>query len=76
MLTGLSGWEIVAFAGLCALAYMAVAGTIGFTLAWLIYGERAPRAVAAPAPKPAVAPVPAPVPQPAPAPGFAPAATA
>jgi hypothetical protein len=73
MLTGLTGWEVVAFAALCALAYMAVAGTIGFTMAWLIYGERAPRPVPAPAPKPMAPPmmVAPPMPAPAPAPDFA-----
>jgi hypothetical protein len=59
MLTGLQAWEIVALAGLFALAFMAVSCTIGFTLAWLIYGERAPRAVPVPAPKPVAPPVPA-----------------
>ena len=62
MLTRLNEWDIIALAGLCALGYLAVSSTIGFTLAWVLYRERVPASVPAVAPKSAIQPAPMPEP--------------
>jgi|GEM_PF-3028274 len=37
---GLEPWEIVVTSGLCAAGMVGVASAIGFTVAWLVLGER------------------------------------
>jgi hypothetical protein len=61
-LEGLSGWEIVALAGLCSVAWMGVASAIAGTVVWLVSRERAPAAHPVAVPKAVPMPAPARVP--------------
>ncbi len=67
MFSGLESWEIIALAGVCGLAYTAVAAVVGVAAAWLVYGEKAPRPATVAAAKPAAHPTPMA------APGYSPA---